>query len=142
MTEQLTRPQMKSAAAKISEEDMAYFSLGIDKEEFILPSARPDYTSDPKAVALVEAIKAGKDLSGANFSGVNLIGADLSGAKLKGANFSGAVFYKTTAKNCDFSGADFSGAYLEDVDAESADFSGARFHHVFARHLKLDKAKI
>lgn len=142
MTEQLTRPEMKTASAKITEEDMAYFSLGIDKDEFILPSKRPDYTSDPKAVALVEAVKAGKDLSGQDFSGVNLIGADLSGAKLSGANFSGAVFYKTTAKNCDFSGSDFSGAYMEDFDAESADFSGVKFHHVFARRFNFKNAKI
>lgn len=142
MTTQLERPEMKAQSAKITEEDWAYFSLGIDKEEFILPSERSDYKSDPKAVALVEAIRAGKDLSGQDFSGVNLKGADISGAKLQGANLQGAIFYKTTANKCDFKGANFDGAYMEYFDGSGSDFRGASFKHVFVRNLNLKKAKI
>lgn len=142
MTENLQRPQMKTQSAKITEEEWSYFSLGIDKTEFILPSERGDYKSDPKAVALVEAIKAGEDLSGRDFSGVNLKGADISGAKLQGANLSGAIFYKTTANKCDFQGACFDGAYMEYFDGSSSNFTGASFKHVFVRNLNLNKAKI
>ena len=122
MTEQLQRPEMKTQSAKITEEEWSYFSLGIDVQEFILPSERADYKSDPKAVALVEAIKAGEDLSGRDFSGVNLKGADISGAKLQGANLSGAIFYKTTANKCDFQGANFDGAYMEYFDGSGSNF--------------------
>ncbi len=142
MTENLQRPQMKTQSAKITEEEWSYFSLGIDVQEFILPSERGDYKTDPKAVALVEAIKAGEDLSGRDFSGVNLKGADISGAKLQGANLSGAIFYKTTANNCDFKGVCFDGAYLEYFDGTGSDFREASFKHVFVRNLNLNKAKI
>ena len=142
MTEQLQRPEMKTQSAKITEEEWSYFSLGIDKSEFILPSELADYKSDPRAVALVEAIKAGEDLSGRDFSGVNLKGADISGAKLQGANLSGAIFYKTTANKCDFQGANFDGAYLEYFDGSSSNFTGASFKHVFVRNTNFKKAKI
>ena len=142
MTEQLQRPEMKTQSAKITEEEWSYFSLGIDVQEFILPSERADYKSDPKAVALVEAIKAGEDLSGRDFSGVNLKGADISGAKLQGANLSGAIFYKTTANKCDFQGANFDGAYMEYFDGSGSNFQDASFKHVFVRNLNLKKAQI
>ena len=142
MTETLQRPEMKDQSAKITEEEWSYFSLGIDIQEFILPSERGDYKTDPKAVALVEAIKAGKDLSGQDFSGVNLKGADISGAKLQGANLSGAIFYKTTANKCDFQGACFDGAYMEYFDGSGSNFTDASFKHVFVRNLNLKKAQI
>ena len=142
MTTQLERPEMKTQTAKITEEDWAYFSLGIDKTEFILPSERADYKSDPRAVALVEAVKAGKDLSGQDFSGVNLKGADISGAKLQGANLQGAILYKTTANKCDFKGANFDGAYIEYFDGSGSDFRDASFKHVFVRNTNFKKAKI
>jgi hypothetical protein len=52
--------------------------------------------------AVLLAVKARADLSGANLSGADLSGADLSGANLSGANLSGA----------NLSGAYLSGAYL------------------------------
>ncbi len=142
MTVQLERPQMKAETAKITEEEWQYFSLGIDKQEFILPSERADYKSDPRAVALIQAIRAGEDLSGRDFSGVNLKGADISGAKLQGANFAGAIFYKTTARKCDFSGANFDGAYFEYFDGGGSNFEEASFKHVFVKNINLEKAKI
>lgn len=138
MTEPLKRPEMKIADVKVTSEDMMYFSLGIDMADFILPSNRTDYRSDSRAVALVQAIKAGKDLSGQDFSGVNLKGADISGGKFEGANFSGACFYKTTAKNCNFTDSDFTEAYLENTDFENANFTGANLKQVYARYLNLD----
>lgn len=142
MKKELTRPAMKVADTKITDSDMMYFSLGIDTQEFILPSVRDDYRSDKRAVELVQAVKAGVDLQGRDFSGINLKGADISGACLKGANLSGAVFYKTTAKNCDFEGADFTEAYLEEVDFEGSDFTGADWSRIYARKLNLKNTAI
>lgn len=142
MKKELTRPAMKVADTKITDSDMMYFSLGIDTQEFILPSVRDDYRSDKRAVEFVQAVKAGIDLQGRDFSGINLKGADISGACLKGANLSGAVFYKTTAKNCDFEGADFTEAYLEEVDFEGSDFTGADWSRIYARKLNLKNTAI
>lgn len=142
MKKELKRPAMKVADTKITDSDMMYFSLGIDTQEFILPSVRDDYRSDKRAVELVQAIKAGADLQGRDFSGINLKGADISGACLKGANLSGAIFYKTTAKNCDFEGADFTEAYMEEVDFEGSDFTGANWNKIYARKLNLKNTAI
>ena len=103
MIKELKRPEKKTADVKVTDADMVYFSLGLgDSREFILPSQRKDYRSDERAVRLVEAIKAGKDMSHLDLSGLNLKGADLSGARFVGCNFKGTVFYKTNAQMCDF----------------------------------------
>lgn len=59
---------------------------------------------------VLEAIRAGVSLAGANLSGLNLSGQDLSGA-----NFT----------ECDLRGANFSGCTLERVNFNDADLSGA-----------------
>lgn len=142
MKKEMTRPAMKVADTKITDSDMMYFSLGIDTQEFILPSVRDDYRTDKRAIELVQAVKAGINLQGRDFSGVNLKGADISGACLKGANLSGAIFYKTTAKDCDFEGADFTEAYMEEVDFEGSDFTGANWNKIYARKLNLKNTAI
>lgn len=142
MIKPLKRPEMKSANVKVSDEDMLYFSLGIDQTEFILPSHRQDYHTDERAVAFVQAIRAGKDLTGQDFSGINLKGADISGANLSGVNLSGAIFYKTTARNCIFTNADLTEAYLEDVDLEGADLTNVNWANVYARKLNLTNAVV
>ena len=58
----LQRPEIKLANTKVSDKDMIYFSLGIDSEDYVLPSQRNDYRSDARAVKLVQDIKAGKDI--------------------------------------------------------------------------------
>lgn len=142
MKKEMTRPAMKVADTKITDSDMMYFSLGIDTQEFVLPSSRDDYRSDKRAVELVQAVKAGLKIEGRDFSGINLKGADISGACLKGANFTGAIFYKTTAKDCDFEGADFTEAYMEGVDFEGSDFTGANWNKIYARKLNLKNTAI
>lgn len=142
MTTPQKRPEMKIANVKVSDQDMMYFSLGIDIEDFELPSSRKDYRSDARAVALVQAIKAGKNLTGENFAGINLKGADISGGNFEGADFSGAIFYKTTAKNCSFAGADFTEAYLEDTNFDGSDFTEVSLKRVYARNLNLDNVQM
>lgn len=133
MNEQLKRPEKKYADTKVSDEDMIYFSLGIDKGEFLLPSQRDNYLLDKRAVALVEAVKLGKDLSGQDFSGINLKGADISGGHFSGSKFLNAVFYETKAVGCDFSHADFSDSYIEKTDFSQSSLVGIKYKRLFAR---------
>lgn len=142
MVKNLSRPEMKIANVKVTDAEMAYFELGIGQPEFVLPSERDDYRSDARAVELVRAVKAGEDLSGCNFKGINLKKADLSGARLAGANLSEAILYQTSFKGADLKGTHFTGAYLEGVDFEDADLTGAHFEGVFARALTLNRAQI
>lgn len=142
MVTKTERPGMKVANVKVTDADMVYFSLGLGTAEYILPTERDDYRSDARAVALVADVRAGKDLSGRDFSGINLKNADLSGGCFSGCNFSGAVFYKTNAHGADFSKADFTEAYLEGVDFSKANLTQACFKRVYARALILDEAQI
>ena len=139
MTE-LKRPDMKLANTKVTEKDMIYFSLGLDSEDYVLPSERNDYKSDARAVRLVADIRAGKDLSGQDFSGINLKGADISGGHFAGASFKGAIFYKTDAHGADFSDCDFTEAYFEDSDFSDCTLTGANFQKTYLRKLKTDNA--
>lgn len=140
MTSQLQRPAMKSISEKVTDEDMIYFSLGVDKkEDFILPSERNSYLNDEKAVALVRAIHNGEKFVGQDFSGLNLKGADLSEGYFKECNFSNAIFYNTKMRFCHLEGADFSGAYLENSDFSDAHLEGASFAHAFVRDTTFTK---
>ena len=138
----LQRPSMKLANTKVTEKDMIYFSLGMDSEDYILPSERDDYKSDARAVQLVADIKAGKDLSGQDFSGINLKGADISGGHFAGSSFKGAIFYKTDAHGSDFSDCDFTEAYFEDSDLSDSVLTGAQFQKTYLRKLKTDNAQM
>lgn len=141
MIKELKRPKKKTADVKVTDADMVYFSLGLgDSREFILPSQRKDYRSDERAVRLVEAIKAGKDMSHLDLSGLNLKGADLSGGCFVGCNFKGTVFYKTNAQMCDFSDCCFDDAYFEDTDLTGCDFAGASFKRAFFKNNLTEKA--
>jgi hypothetical protein len=70
--------------------------------------------------AVLLAVKARADLSGANLSG-----ADLSGADLSGANLSRAYLSRADLLGADLSGADLSGANLSRANLSGADLSGA-----------------
>ena len=131
MTMEMKRPERKFQDVKVSEADIVLFTLGIDKREFILPSERDSYLTDLRAVTLVENIKAGKDVSNKDYTGINLKGADLSGANFKGCNFSKSCFYQTKAKNCDFEGAKFDDSFMEDCDFSKAKFKDVSFKYPF-----------
>ena len=57
MKQKLQRPSMKLADTKVSEKDMIYFALGLDAEDYVLPSQRNDYRTDERAVRLLQDIK-------------------------------------------------------------------------------------
>ncbi len=69
---------------------------------------------------VLEAIKAGAYLIGADLSGAYLSGADLRGANLSGAYLSGADLSGAYLR-----GANLSGAYLRGADLGGADLRGA-----------------
>ena len=142
MTMEMKRPERKFQDVKVSETDIVLFTLGIDKREFILPSERDSYLTDLRAVTLVENIKAGKDVSNKDYTGINLKGADLSGANFKGCNFSKSCFYQTKAKNCDFEGAKFDDAFMEDCDFSKAKFKDVSFKRVFMRNNTFEGADL
>ena len=65
---------------------------------------------------LIEAVKKGADLKGADLRGAYLTGADLRGAYLTGADLRGAHL----------TGADLTSAYLRGADLKGADLRGAK----------------
>jgi hypothetical protein len=78
------------------------------------------FTSQAETIkdSLLEAIKSGANLSGADLSGTNLSGANLYGANLSGTNLYVA----------NLSVADLSGANLSEADLYGADLSGANLY--------------
>ena len=80
--------------------------------------------------ALIEAVKSGANLSGANLidadlRGANLIDANLRGANLRGANLRGANLIDATLSGADLRGANLRGANLSGADLIDATLSGA-----------------
>jgi uncharacterized protein YjbI with pentapeptide repeats len=80
--------------------------------------------------AVVQAVKSGAYLRGADLSGAYLRGANLSGAYLRGAYLSGAYLSGAYLRGADLSGAylrgaNLSGAYLRGADLSGANLSGA-----------------
>ncbi len=81
-------------------------------------------------LAVLLAVKAkanmsGADLSGADLSDAYLSGADLSGATLRWADMRGADLSGANMSGADLSQADLSGATLRWADMRGADLSGA-----------------
>ena len=75
---------------------------------------------DLSGAILSSAILVDADLSGANLNGAQLQNADLSRANLKGANLSGADLTSTILMNADLSDADLTLANLNNTDIEGA----------------------
>lgn len=141
MTIQMKRPEKKFQDVKVTAEDVALFTLGIENKEFILPSERNNYLSDKRALALLEDIKNGKDVSNQDFQGINLKGADISGANFEGCNFSKACFYQTKAVGCNFNGAQFDDAYIEASDFSNSCFKQNSFKRLFSRNNSFNTAQ-
>ena len=75
--------------------------------------------------AVIAALKAKADLSGADLSRANLIEADLNGADLSRADLSGADLSWADLSRTNLSGADLSRADLSRANLSGADLSGA-----------------
>ena len=74
---------------------------------------------------LVEAVKRGADLGGADLGGAYLRGADLGGAYLRGADLGGAYLGGAYLRGADLGGADLGGADLGGADLRGAYLRGA-----------------
>jgi hypothetical protein len=79
----------------------------------------------------------GADLSGADLSGANLFGADLSGANLFGANLSGANLSRANLSRANLSRADLSRANLSRADLSGANLSRADLYEIKISQEKL-----
>ena len=85
---------------------------------------------------LIEAVKTGAYLKGADLTGAylkgadlkgaDLTGADLTGADLTGADLTGAYLKGADLTGADLKGADLTGAYLTGADLKGADLTGAK----------------
>ena len=92
---------------------------------------------------VMEAIKNGADLTGANLKGADLTGADLIGedltgadlccADLMGANLCCADLTDADLTGADLTGADLTGADLHDANLTDADFRGEDLRDVDIR---------
>jgi len=89
----------------------------------------PQDTSQSRllGLAVLVALKAKADLSGAYLSGANLSGAHLRDAYLSGANLSGANLSGANLSGAYLRDADLSGAYLRDADLSGAYLRDADF---------------
>ena len=74
---------------------------------------------------LLEAIKIGADLGGADLGGADLGGANLRGANLGGADLGGANLGGANLGGADLGGANLEGAYLGGANLEGAYLRGA-----------------
>jgi hypothetical protein len=83
-------------------------------------------TTEDIVTAVIEAIKSGANLIGADLSGANLSEADLSRANLSGANLSEADLSRTNLSGANLSEADLSGADLSGANLSRAYLSGAK----------------
>ena len=86
-----------------------------------------EYSSVDNTLAktVLEALKGGADLCGADLCGANLRGADLYGANLRGADLYGANLFGAGLRGADLYGANLFGAYLRGADLRGADLRGA-----------------
>ncbi len=138
----LKRPLKKYAAVKVSEKDMICFSLGIDIDEFILPSQQKNYQYDKRVLALLQDIKNGKSIANRDLSGYNFKGADISGVDFSNCILKNATFYNTKANKCQFTNADFSNAYIENSDFNESDFTNCTLNATFINHNDFNLATI
>ena len=74
---------------------------------------------------IIEAVKRGANLYGADLRDANLRGADLRDANLRGAYLRVADLRDANLRGADLSGADLSGADLRDANLRGADLRGA-----------------
>ena len=91
---------------------------------------------------LLEAIKSGADLTGADLYGANLCGANLRdanlcGADLHGANLFGADLHGAELYGADLHGANLCCAYLHGADLYGANLCGANLRDANLRDAKL-----
>ena len=83
---------------------------------------------DDVRAAVVEAVKARANLSGADLSRADLYGAYLSGANLSGADLSRADLSGANLSGADLSRANLYGANLSGADLSRADLYGANLY--------------
>nr|DAU60087.1 MAG TPA: pentapeptide repeat protein [Caudoviricetes sp.] len=86
-----------------------------------------EYTKEGNTITetVLEAIRRGADLRGANLRNADLCGANLSDADLRGADLCDANLRNADLSGADLRGADLRSANLRDADLRSADLRSA-----------------
>ena len=114
----------------------------------VIFEAEPDasFETQPESfqlgAAVKLAVKAKRDLSGADLSGADLRHANLSGARLSDARLSDARLCYASLSGARLSDADLSGANLSDADLSDADLSDADLSGADLRHANLSGARL
>ena len=86
---------------------------------------------------VLNAVREGRSLAGANLSGAYLRGANLSGANLRGANLNGAYL-----SGANLSQANLNGAYLRGANFNRADLRGANLSQANLSEANLNGANL
>lgn len=111
---------VKSSQTEAEQAMVARASIKLNKPIEQKPQGEPSVAAErsiPAAGILTLLAKADVNLSGQDFSGIEVPGADLSGGKLNRAKFIGA----------DLSNVDFQGAQLRGVNLQDANLAGVNF---------------
>jgi len=89
-----------------------------------------EYTKEENTIkdTLLEAIKLGANLDGANLYGANLDGANLYGANLRGANLDCAYLDGANLRGAYLNGANLYGANLDGANLDDANLSRANLY--------------
>ena len=122
----------------VSADVLSFLSLYEKVQAASTPRSQNDWTTDDRAVAFMEALKAGKDVSGFDLSGVNLKGMCLKGFHLSGVNFSGAFLYDAIFEDCYLADCNFDEAHLEKTTFVRCDLSHASFKRSFVKSVLLE----
>ena len=103
-----------------------------------------EYSSVDNTLAktVLEALKGGADLYGADLRGADLYGADLRGANLRGADLRGANLYEANLRGANLRGADLRGANLYEADLYGADLYEANLRGANLRGANLRGADL
>ena len=103
-----------------------------------------EYSSVDNTLAktVLEALKGGADLYGANLRGANLYEADLRGADLREADLYGADLRGANLHGADLYGANLRGANLYEADLRGADLRGADLYGANLRGANLYGANL
>jgi hypothetical protein len=134
--------ELKKYVAQGEAEEKKGFVIKSWKDGFEIYVSKCDNARD----AVIEAVKNGVNLYGADLCGINLSETDLNGANLSetrlyGTNFCGANLSKANLNGADFYGARLYGTNFYEANLNEADLNGANLNGASFREAELSCAK-
>ena len=122
----------------VSPDVLSFFTLYEKVQAINAPRGQKDWHTDDTAVAFVNALKDGQDVSEFDLSGVNLKGICLKGYDLSGVNFSGALLYDSIFEDCNLTQTNFNEAHLEKTTFVRCNLSHSTFKKSFMKSVLLE----